>query len=142
MTVCPRHNPSCGFPIALEVPTPHGIALKTLTTRGSREVKVKVKGRIRGSKVGGIEDPGAAACPLCKVGRAAREVTVKINGRIKGEQVGGIVDPGAAARPVRNGGKATKVTRDPREKRVKWFPMPEYLPCRPRRLIMSFMAAL
>ena len=58
MTVCPRHESSCGVPIVLEVPTLHGIALKTLTTKDPREVKVKVKGRAKGSQVGGIEDPG------------------------------------------------------------------------------------
>ena len=92
--------------------------------------------------MGGIEDPVATVCPLRKVGRAAREVTVKINGRIKGEQVGGIVDPGAAARPFCKGGKATKVTRDPREKRVKWFLMPGYPLRGSRHLTTSFMAAL
>ena len=80
----------------------HKISLKTLatTTKDTREVKVKVKGRIRGSQVVGIEDPGAAACPLCKVGRLTREVKTKVTGRIKGDEVVGIVDLGAAARPV------------------------------------------
>ena len=72
----------------------HGIFLKTPTTRDPREVQVKVNGRIRGSQVGGIEDPGAAACPLCKVVRVTREVKIKATGRIKGDQVVGIVDPG------------------------------------------------
>ena len=114
--VFPHHEPSCDAPIVLKVPTVHGIALKTLTTRDPREAKVKVKGRTRGSQVGGFEDPGAAACPIHTVGKVTREVKIKVNGRIKGNQAGGIVDPGATARPVRNGGKAT---RDTREKRVK-----------------------
>ena len=112
------------MPVAIEVPTLHEIVLKTLTTRGQREIKVKAKGRIRGSQVGGIEDPGAPAGLLCKVGRATREVKIKDTGRIKGDQVVGIVDLGAVTRPVRKGGKATRVTRDPREKGIKWFLMP------------------
>ena len=60
----------------LVVPTVHGTALKTLrtggvvtmaiSTREGREGKVKVKGRTKGNQVGGIEDPGAAACPVRK----------------------------------------------------------------------------
>ena len=64
MTVRPRHESSCGVPVAIEVPTLHEIALKTLTTRDPREVKVKVNGRIKGEQVFGIVDPGAAARPV------------------------------------------------------------------------------
>ena len=80
----------------------HKIALKTLTiaTKDTREVKVKVNGRIRESQVAGIEDLGAAACPLGKVGRVTREAKTTFTGRVKGDQVVGIVDPGAAARPI------------------------------------------
>ena len=100
----------------------HKIALKTLTTatRDPREVTVKVNGRSRGSQVGGIEDPGAAACPLCKVGRVTKEVKIKVTGRIKGDQVFGIVDLGAAASPEQKGGRTTK---HPGEKRDKWVPL-------------------
>ena len=72
MTVIfPRHEAACDAPIVSGVAMVLRSVLKPLVTatRDPREVKVKVNGRIRGSQVGGIEDPGAAACPLCKVGR-------------------------------------------------------------------------
>ena len=122
----------------------HKIALKTLTTatRDPREVKVKVKGRSRGSPVVCIEDPGAAACPLLQVGRVTREVKTKVTGRIKGDQVVGIVDLGAAASPVQ---KVGRVTKHPREKGDKWVLLARDAPRKPqgwrvRDLTMSSMA--
>ena len=52
--------------------------------------------------------------------REVREVRVKIDGRAGEDQVGGIEDPGAVSPPAQRVGR---VTRAPREKRVKWFPM-------------------
>ena len=49
----------------------------------------------------------------------AREVRVKTDGKAREDQVGGTEDPGASVPPTQKGGR---VTRDPREKRVKWFP--------------------
>ena len=52
----------------------------------------------------------------------AREVRVKTDGKARGDQVGGIEDPEAVAPPAQGVGR---VTRAPREKRVKWCPMVE-----------------
>ena len=54
--------------------------------------------------------------------REAREVRVKTDGRAREDQVGGIEDPGAAAPPAQG---VARVTRAPREKRVKRCPMVE-----------------
>ena len=48
-----------------------------------------------------------------------REVRVKIDGKAREDQAGGIEDPGAAAPPAQRVGRVTRV---PREKRVKRFP--------------------
>ena len=71
--VLTRHDPTLDAPIVLLVLTVHGIAFKTLRTGGiltmaistmkGREDKIKVKGRTKGDRVGGIEYPGAAARP-------------------------------------------------------------------------------
>ena len=50
----------------------------------------------------------------------AREVRVKTDGKAREKQVGGIEDPGAAVPPAQRVGR---VTRTPREKRVKLCPM-------------------
>ena len=50
----------------------------------------------------------------------AREVRVKTDGKAREDQVGGIEDPGAAVPPAQRVGR---VTRAPREKRVKWCPI-------------------
>ena len=52
--------------------------------------------------------------------REAREVKVKTDGKVREDQAGGIEDPGAAAPPAQGVGRVTRV---PRDKRVKWFPM-------------------
>ena len=52
--------------------------------------------------------------------REAREVKVKTVGKAKEGQAGGIEDPGVVAPPAQRVGR---VTRAPREKRVKWCPM-------------------
>ena len=49
-----------------------------------------------------------------------REVRVKTDGKAREDQAGGIEDPGAAAPPAQRVGRVTKA---PREKRVKWSPM-------------------
>ena len=49
--------------------------------------------------------------------REVREVMVKTDGKAKEGQAGGIEDPGAVAPPAQRVGR---VTRAPREKRVKW----------------------
>ena len=49
----------------------------------------------------------------------AREARVKTDGKAREDQAGGIEDPGAAAPPAQRVGR---VTRAPKEKRVKWFP--------------------
>ena len=49
----------------------------------------------------------------------AREVRVKTDGKAREDQAGGIEDPEAAAPPAQRVGKVTKV---PREKKVKRFP--------------------
>ena len=48
-----------------------------------------------------------------------REVRVKTDGKAREDQAGGIADPGAAVPPAQRVGR---VTRAPREKRVKRFP--------------------
>ena len=50
----------------------------------------------------------------------AKEVRVETDGKAREDQAGGIEDPGDAAPPA---GRVGRVTRAPREKRVKWFPM-------------------
>ena len=55
--------------------------------------------------------------PAAKV--IAREVRVKTDGKAREDQVGVIEDPGDTARLAL---KVRRVTRAPREKRVKWFP--------------------
>ena len=52
--------------------------------------------------------------------REVREVRSKTNGKAREDQAGGIEDPEAAAPPAQRVGR---VTRAPREKRVKWCPM-------------------
>ena len=52
--------------------------------------------------------------------REVREVRVKTDGRAREGQVGGIEEPGVAAPPAQGAGR---VTRAPREKRVKRCPM-------------------
>ena len=49
-----------------------------------------------------------------------REVRVKTDGKVREDQVGGIEDPEAAAPPAQRVGRVTRV---PREKKVKWAPM-------------------
>ena len=50
----------------------------------------------------------------------AREAKVQTDGKAREDQAGGIEDPEAAAPPAQRVGR---VTRAPREKRVKRFPM-------------------
>ena len=52
--------------------------------------------------------------------REVREVRVRIDGKAREDQAAGIEDPEAAAPPAQGVGR---VTRAPREKRVKWCPM-------------------
>ena len=52
--------------------------------------------------------------------REVRKVRVNTDGRAREGQVGGIEDPGVAAPPAQ---KVGRVTRAPREKRVKRCPM-------------------
>ena len=75
-----------------------------------------------------------------------REVRVKTDGKAREGQAGGIEDPEAAAPPAQ---KVGKVTRVPREKKVKWVPMVKArdLSCKLQghtawHLTMSFTAAL
>ena len=95
--VSTRHDPTLDAPIVREVHTVHGIALKTLRTGdivtmaiSTREVKLKVKGRIKGNQVGGIEDPGAAACPTHKGGNVTKDPREK---RVKSLPMGKAWDP-------------------------------------------------
>ena len=74
-----------------------------------------------------------------------REVGAKTDGKAREDQAGGIEDPGAAASPAQRVGR---VTRAPREKRVKWLPMVRARDCSrklqerpPRHLTMFSMAA-
>ena len=78
--------------------------------------------------------------------REVREVRVKTDGKAREDQAGGTVGPGAAAPPAQRVGR---VTRAPREKRVKRLPMikerdlSRKLQDRTaRNLTMSFMVAL
>ena len=50
----------------------------------------------------------------------ARDVKVQTDGKAREDQAGGIEDPEAVAPPAQRVGR---VTRAPREKRVKWCPM-------------------
>ena len=79
----------------LVVPTVHRTVLKTLGTLVTGDIK-----------------------PTTKV--IARKVRVRTNGKGKEDQVGGIEGLGVVARPVQ---KVGRVTKAPREKRVKRFPM-------------------
>ena len=79
----------------LVAPTVHRTALKTLGTLGTGDIK-----------------------PRARV--MARGVRVKTDGKARGDQVGGIEDPEAAAPPAQRVGKVTRV---PREKKVKGFPL-------------------
>ena len=54
------------------------------------------------------------------MGREVREVRVRIDGKAREDQAAGIEDPEAAAPPAQRVGR---VTRAPREKRVKWCPI-------------------
>ena len=88
---------------------------------------------------------GIGCIKLSKKGMG-REVRAKTNGKAREDQAGGIEDPEAAAPPAQRVGR---VTRAPREKRVKWCPMVKArdLSCKrqewiARPLTMSSMGAL
>ena len=76
----------------------------------------------------------------------AREAKVQTDGKAREDQAGCIEDPEAAAPPAQRVGRVTRV---PRERRVKWLPtvkardfpckLPEWIA---RHLTMSSMAAL
>ena len=75
-----------------------------------------------------------------------REVRVKTEVKVREDQAGGIEDPEAAVPPAQKFGRVTKV---PREKKVRWAPMVKArdLSCKLQgdtawHLTMSSMAAL
>ena len=88
--VITRHDLSLVAPFVLVALMVHRSALKTLGTGDIaartrvmvRKVKAKIDGKAKEGQVGGIEDPGAAARPVRKGGKATKDPREKRGKRL------------------------------------------------------------